>query len=217
MNKKIVLFSMAAAIALPLSPVLAQSDVTANVQTSTNSTTNSSKEQRVELRQNMMQNRQQIKTDKQQLNQDRCKNVETRISNRVNNFENNQAMFQTVFGNMKARLERLTARLDTAGADTSKLKTDIATINGKIDKLNTDYATFVDGLKQTQTLACGQSQGDFVTKLGDARKNLPLIQQDRSDIRNFFQATIKPDLLAIRQKLADQKATTTGTSDNITK
>lgn len=208
MNKKIVSLVIVSAVAVPLAFASAQGPSNLNAEI---------KQQRQQQKSENLQERQNIKADKQQLAQDKCKNIETRISNRVNNFENNQTMFQTVFGNMKARLDRLTSRLDSAGADTTKLKADIVILNGKIDKLNSDYASFIDQLKQTQTLTCGQSQGEFMGKLGDARKQLPLIMQDKQDIKTFFQGTIKPDLLAIRQKLAEQKTTTTENTSTTTK
>jgi len=63
-------------------------------------------------------------------------------------------------------------------------------------------------LKDSQTFACGKSEGEFKTKITEARKVPELIKQDREDIKKFFQTTIKADLEAIKTKLAAEKATT---------
>lgn len=150
----------------------------------------------------------EFQNNREIMTQDRCKNIEERITTRVGRYENNGNMLETVYGNMQARLTRLIARLDTAGANTTQLKADIATLNTKIDKLKADQATLMATLKDSQIFVCGKSEGEFKGKLDEARKVPEIIKQDRQDIRNFFESAIKPDLQAIRKTLAIQKEAT---------
>jgi hypothetical protein len=214
MNKKLIALSAAFAVIVPLTSVLAEDNEPTNSSYEENKKI--SERQREENKRLMENNREQNKQEmekqreenKQKMEalregkkQERCKNTEERITTRINRFEEGHSMFQTVFGKMKARLERLVTRLDAAEADTTKLKTDLQTLYGKIDKLTSDYNAFIAGLKETQPLTCGQSEGEFKGKLGEARKQLPQIIQERKEIRTFFQETIKADLMEIRKQL----------------
>jgi hypothetical protein len=156
-------------------------------------------------REKLAEKRLEFQNNKEMMTQDRCKNIEERIATRVGRYENNGQMFENVYGNMQARLARLLERLNTAGADTKKLTTDLATLKTKIEKLKADQTTFMAALKDSQTFVCGKSEGEFKGKLDEARKVPELLKQDRQDIKNFFETTIRTDLQTIRKTLADQK------------
>lgn len=155
--------------------------------------------------QNKQEKRLEFQDKQEKMVEERCKNIETKIATRIGRYENNGKMLQNVYGHMQARLSRLIVRLDSVGADTAKLKADILILNGKIDKLKTDQAAFMATLKDSQTFVCGKSEGEFKGKLEQARKVPELIKQDREDIKNFFNTTIKADLQIIRKQLAVQK------------
>jgi peptidoglycan hydrolase CwlO-like protein len=219
MNKKIAIISALIAIAMPIAPAFGSDSETtpSNYGSSRNEFRQQRETRRNELaalRENIQagktelaQARLEFKNNKEKMNEERCKNVETRIATRINRYENNQQMFQTVYGNMQTRLERLLAKLKTAGADTSKLEIDLATLKTKIAKLKADQADFISTLKETQAFACGKSEGQFKAKFDEARKVPDVIKADRQDIKNFFQTTIKTDLKVIREFLASQKTT----------
>jgi chaperonin cofactor prefoldin len=134
------------------------------------------------------------------------------VETRINRYENNHKMLENVYSNMTSRLARLVARLNTLGADTSKLTTDIATLQTMIDKMKQDQADFIASLSATQstqtTEVCGQKDAEFVGKIGEARKVSALVKADRKAIRDFFQTTIRTDLKEIRAKLATEKEPT---------
>lgn len=217
MDKKIALFSVAMALTIPIVPVFAQvSDLAvkpaegetrgkrAQVQQAEDVTRPEKPEvggQRKELTEKMQQKRLEFEDRKEKMAEEKCKNIENKIANRVNRYENNGQMLQKVYGNMKTRLQRLSAQLKAAGADTTKLDADLVVLNGKIDKLYADHAAFMFTLKETKTFVCGKTEGEFKTKIEQARKVPETIKQDRADIKNFFQTTIKADLEAIKTTL----------------
>ena len=229
MNKKIAILSAAFALTVPITPVFAQvADPTTTTQDQTNSPTVNREQMRAELQAQRTANqqlREQNQTERTQLNQqasadrqqniqDHCQNIEKRIETQTNRYENNKQMFLTVFGNMKARLERLSERLASKGIDVTKLNQDIQTLDTKIAKLTQDHDTFIAGLKDVQAsapTACGTSKGEFMGKLLGSRKVSLTVEQDRLDIRSFFQTTIRPDILAIRKQLESQKTTASTT------
>ena len=221
MNKKLVLLSMAFALTLPVVPALGstpgEATTTANLpaRSEVQAQRQQAKNERLDSKENIQngkselaQQRLEFKDNKEKLTAEKCKNLETKIATRVNRYKNNGQMIENVYGDMQTRLTRLLAKLKTAGADTKQFETDLATLQAKIAKLKTDQATFISSLGETQSFACGKSEGEFKTKLETARKVPDLIKADRQEIRSFFEATIKADLKTIREFLATQKTTT---------
>lgn len=226
MKKKIAFFSLALAIAIPTGFVFASEEEQSNgakiegvkdVQESQKEQNKKTWEQQREIKkqefettretkkQELEQAREQKKLEfqdrKEKMEEAKCKNIESRIANRLNRYENNSQMLEKVYGNVQARISRLLERIKNTGIDTSKLEADIAILNGKIDKLKADHATFMTTLQESQSIVCGNSEGEFKGKIDEARKVPEIIRQDRQDIKNFFQATIKADLQEILKQL----------------
>ncbi len=223
MHKKIALFSTVAAIAIPFAPIFAQTANTTLMENRTQMRTElqtQKQENQVEKNQlkgqiqtnkeGLKQKRLEFQDKREKMTQDRCKNIETKIATRTGRYENTGQMLQTVYTNMQARLERLSTSLKDA-TDTSKLDADLATLYAKISKLKADQATILTTLKDSQTLVCEKTELEFKTKFTQARSMPEILKQDRADIKNFFQTTIKADLQAIRQQLALQKEATVKT------
>lgn len=197
MKKKTFVSLLVVFLAMPLSAVLAQTTDTQNLTQTTVQTRREKQKEALE------------KLKKERLEQ-RCKNIETRLDTRINRYENNKKMYENVFGNMSARLERLAERLEAKGADTTKLEADIKTLNEKINKLFADHDAFMKTLTDSSATICSEQTGEvrseLKAKIGEARKAIATVHEDRLDIKNFFQKTIKPDIMAIRKQLASQKS-----------
>jgi len=171
-------------------------------------------------RETLTAERQTLRGDKEQFTQDRCDIVNGRITDKLNNFQSKQNSDETIFGNVFKRLTNIQERLKNAGLDTTKLETDLATLKTKIDKVNTDYATFIAGLKTTQDFTCGHAQGEFMGKLKGAQGILLSVRADRMDVRKYITSTIIPDINALRKQLVKKEGTSTtentdSTSSNI--
>ena len=222
MNKKIALFAMTAVLALPIVPAFAADSTTVTTDSTTGKPQkmmrNDFKEANQQLRQENQAARNQNQADRQALRaqqqanmQERCKNIQNRIDTQTNRYENNKQMFTTVFGNMQARLKRLSERLASKGIDVTKLNADIETLGEKIAKLQADLDAFVAGLKDAgdnaeQACEAG-TKGEFMNKILGARKVSTTVQADRIAIRDFFQTTIKADITAIRKQIEAAKPT----------
>jgi chromosome segregation ATPase len=222
MKKKLVLLSMAFALTLPAIPVLgsateetAVTNASSRTRSEVQAQRQQAKNERLDLKENIQngkselaQQRLEFKDNKEKLTEEKCKTLETKIATRLNRYENNSQMTENVYGNIQTRLTKLLDKLKTAGADTKKFETDLATLQTKIDKLKADQATFLASLKETQAFVCGKSEGEFKTKLENSRKVPELIKADRQDVRSFFEKTLKADLKTIREFLAAQNTTT---------
>lgn len=221
MHKKILIFSAVAMVAFP--PVAAfaqipdqavkQAEKRAPIRAELKTEREQVRVEKAEFKQQvetkkeaMAQKRLELQDRKEKMVEEKCKNIEAKIETRIGRYENNGQMLQKVYGNMKTRLERLTARLKSTGVDTTQLEKDLATLYGQIDKLQADQATFMTTLKESQSFVCGKSEGEFKGKLEQARKVPETIKQDREDIKKFFQTTIKADLQAVKAQLEKQAA-----------
>lgn len=219
MNKKIAIISAAFALSVPIMPVFAQvADLAVKpeganrgqmrAQLQENGQTNPETTQQLQdRREQAAQKRLEFQDRKEKMAETKCKNLENKLATRIGRYENNGQMLQKVYGNMKTRLDRLSAQLKAAGVDTTKLNTDLAALYVKIDKLYADQAAFMVTLQESQTAVCGKTEGEFKTQIENARKVPEVIRQDRNDIKTFFQTTIKADLQAIRAQLAETNTT----------
>jgi hypothetical protein len=194
MRKKLFFLALVFGTALPF--VVARAENTDNANLNSESNRGSAIKLRNEERQ---ENREQIL-------EQRCKNIETRVDTRVKRYENNRQRHVNVYRAMKERIARLVARVEAAGVDATKLKNDLETLDGKIKKLDSDYANFIDGLKTTQDYACGKSEGHFRAKLGEARKGLATARTQWLEIKNYFQGTVRADIQDLKKKLAETKS-----------
>jgi hypothetical protein len=225
MNKKIIVPFMVLALAAPLYIAMADESSTTTTGCGSAPTAPGSEatiQERQQYKQNLQQYRQCQQKEaaaaaKEKLLEARCKNIQTRLETRINRYENNGQMFETVFGNMLARMQRLSDRLKAKGIDVSKLEADLITLNGKINKLFSDQESFMLTLEAAKSITCSEvdreNSTETKTKIGEARKVFQTLHEDRLDIRNFFKETIKPDILAIRQQIASQETTTTETEE----
>jgi len=128
----------------------------------------------------------------------RCAAIEESISKRITNFDNTHKAHLRQYELMKEKIAKVILEKAADGKDVTKLRADLATLNGKIEKFNTDRIAFIDALKKTHEYACGDSQGSFKDALTNAKAKHKVLLADAKDIRNYYQTTIRADLKALR-------------------
>lgn len=154
------------------------------------------------------QKKEERQAQKQEKLEQRCSIVEEKINIKVSRFENNKVRRVNAYNNLRNRVSKFIDKLSSQGYDVSKLKSDLVTLDEKIKKFSSDYASYITLLKSTKDYACGQSEGQFKGKLSEARKQLQIVHQSALEVRSYFQGTIRPDIQAIR---AQKKTDTTET------
>lgn len=158
------------------------------------------KGQRQEMVAERNENREEKKEERKERN---CKNIETQIQNRINRYENSHDQHVKILNNMKPRLAQIISKFEAKGLDASALETDAKMLSSMIDSVVTTYQTFLSTLKETQSNACGESDGEFKNKLGESRRILPEVKEGIEDIREYYKSTIRPDILELRDQLED--------------
>lgn len=143
--------------------------------------------------------------------QAKCDQVEANITRKIANFENNRDHHLTSYNKAKDRVAALVTKLEGEGYDVTKLKADLIEYGTKITKFTDDYSIYFAALQESQSFACGQSEGDFKVQLQTARTQLKVVHDDAVSIRTFWAETVKPDILALKaQKVTEKTETTTG-------
>jgi len=144
------------------------------------------------------ENREEKKEDNEEKRTEKCDEITKKIEDKVTNFDNTHKMHERQYALMKEKIGKVILEKSAAGKDVSKLRTDLDTLNGKIEKFNTDKKAFLDALKNTQQFACGQSEGAFKDALKAAQDKHKIVLADEKDIRNFYQNTIRADLKLLK-------------------
>lgn len=130
----------------------------------------------------------------------RCGKIEENVQNKIDKFDENKVKHIEIYTKLRDRLSgRITAWKDK-GYDVSALETNLKTLDEKISKYKTDYATFILKLKDTQKYNCGESEGSFVSALNLAKKELKNVRQDTADIRSYYQNEIRQNILDLREQ-----------------
>ncbi len=203
MSKKTTLFAITMLAAMPMAfvqakPIKAEEVVTTQV------TATETETRKAELEANKAERTELMVQRKDALAQKKCETAQKRISTKIGQLENNRQMYQRVYGNMDSRLTRLVARLDSAGLDTTKLKTELATLKTMTQKLYSDYDAFITSFKGTETAACEKTREEFKSQFEGVRAQVALIKNDRSAIKNFFNSNVKTELQALKAQLGEE-------------
>lgn len=139
----------------------------------------------------------------------RCPVVESKIQVKATNFDNNKVKHLEIYSKVKERLVSITDKLAAKGIDVTSLRATLVVFDQKITKFSDDYAIYIGKLKESQVFVCGKSEGDFRTKLKDAKTALAQVHKDAVDIRTYYAQTVKPEINKIRALLRAPKTTST--------
>gem|GEM_PF-1351811 len=193
--QKVSLFIIGLSFLISVAPVLAVENASSNSQASSSSQGSPASNQ--------------AQTKNQAAN-NICKNIEEKVTQKITRFDENKDKHLKAYKNLDNRLSKFAIRLKERGFDTQKLETDLSTVEVKIQKADSDYTAFINKLKESQSYACGKSQGEFVKRLAEARKLLKTFRDDTAEIRNYFVNVIRKDLMDLRQQIRNQVRTREG-------
>ncbi len=142
----------------------------------------------------------------------RCAIVESKIQIKTTNFDNSKVKHLAVYNRVRSSVANITEKLAAKGVDVTSLKAALAIYDQKIKKFSDDYSIYIGKLKDDQAYACGKSEGQFRTKLKEAKTALVQVHKDAVDLRTYYAQTLKPEINKIRAILRNDKATSTATT-----
>jgi DNA repair exonuclease SbcCD ATPase subunit len=137
--------------------------------------------------------------------EEKCQQITQRIETIEDKYTTNKESKINQFNKIKTRVQELITKLKSKGYDTTKLETDLKTLETKIQKLATDYDTFIKSIQNSSQFTCGSSQGEFISAFQKAKNSFNPLKQDTEDIRKFNQTVLKADIEAVRKFIKSQK------------
>lgn len=147
------------------------------------------------------QQKEGFKANKEKFTAERCAKILERVQNRISNFDDKKGKHISVYSNLVNRINKFIARFDEKKLDTAALKSHLAELQAKIDKFKEDYAAYIAKLKESKTLTCGHSEGEFKGVLLEAKTLLKTVHDDAADIRTYVKTTILADLKALKAQM----------------
>jgi hypothetical protein len=142
----------------------------------------------------------ELKVQKQELIDDRCNQITERVNQKIENYNKNHSNHKGIYSNIQVRLKNLIEKGEAAGYDVSKLKEDLETLNTKVENFQDAYTAFIAKLGETKEHQCGNSQGEFVRTMQQTRTELQRVRESISDIRSFYENTIRPHVLELKEQ-----------------
>lgn len=125
-----------------------------------------------------------------------CENVTTSIDLVINRYNNNKGRQKSAYD----AVQTLITILKTKGYDTTKLEADFNQLMNLVKNFENDYSTFMSTLESSKNFICGNSEGQFLKSLQEARNLIPLLRQNTLEIRNYYQSTIRPDIQQLKKQ-----------------
>lgn len=159
------------------------------------------KEQRQASLEKIKQQKEEFKANREKFTAERCAKINERVQERTTNFDSAGAKHTKVYANLIERINKFITRFDEAKLDTTTIKSHLALLQTKIDKFKEDYAAYIAKLKETKTVTCGHSEGEFKGTLLEARTLLKTVHADAADIRTYVRETILVDLKVLKAQL----------------
>ncbi len=140
-------------------------------------------------------------TSSRGINSDKmCANLVSRIDKRLNNFASLFERHKTMYDLHKEKLLLIVSKLEASGVSTTKLETDIATLETKLAKFESDKAKVQAALEDTKNFSCGESQGQFRNAVKTLKEAQKVLAADARDIHNFIHVTLKQRIIELRKE-----------------
>jgi hypothetical protein len=133
-----------------------------------------------------------------------CERWQNRIRTRLNRYENKKQQHKQIFESLLERLDKMSAKLDDAGLDTSDLEEYISVLEGKVSDLMQVHDDFLGELNLADDQTCGESEGEFKKQLGEARNMIPEVRSALDDVRDYYRDTVRPELIDLKLQLIDE-------------
>src|SRR3989344_5406221 len=130
----------------------------------------------------------------------RCEIITNNIDNRINAYNNKKNAHLKRYENLKNLILKIITNLEEKNYDVTQLKSALSELEAKIIKYTADYEAFIEALKNTQNFACGESEGDFLNALEDAKTALQNVMQDTRDIHYYYKDVFKKVISDLREQ-----------------
>ena len=153
------------------------------------------------------ENREEVEEKNGNALERRCMLATGTIDTWTNRYAENRNRFQKMEAKVLEILDKVVARAQEKGKDTTDLETKTTAFKAKIAGVDSEYAALVRVLNTTKGHACGESEGAFKEALLAARTQLQVVREAIADAHTFYRDEVRP---AAKASLAVER----GSNDN---
>lgn len=130
-----------------------------------------------------------------------CEKITEKVEARIAKFNSTGESHTMRVDKTIALLKATSEKLKVRGLDTAVLDSQIATLLEKKNKLEASKQAFIAKLSESKGFTCGISQGQFKTKIAEARKLQQVVVADAKDVHEFVK-TIRDSIKTVRAQVA---------------
>ncbi len=132
---------------------------------------------------------------------DQCQKVTEKVDLKISNYSEAHSNFDTRAGAVIEKLKSVSSKLTARGVDTSALDASITTLETKRAKLSADKQAFISKLQESKQFTCGASQGQFKSKVTEAKTLQKAVVASSKDMQSAAK-TIRDTVRALRGSVA---------------
>jgi hypothetical protein len=127
-----------------------------------------------------------------------CENLSNRIDTRLSNYREKYARHKAAYIAHREKLVQISAKLEAEGIITTKLRADIAILEGKVNQLETDHLKVKAALETAKNLSCTDSKKEFKAAVQAVREAQKEVSTDARTIFEFIRGTLRTDVIELQ-------------------
>lgn len=154
------------------------------------------------------QRKEQMTAEKEKRVAERCTAAAERSKKVLTHYAENYPKHVEAYKKTDEHVANVITRAKAQGKDTSELETVQKTLAGKVTLLDQQVAAVIAQINVAQGLACGDSQGQFVSEMKKARELTQTAFKTLQEIRAYYQQAVRPAIKRLAAEVRTDAKTT---------
>lgn len=132
---------------------------------------------------------------------ERCERLQEKLKEKIEKYQAKVREYKVhKYTNFKDRLHKINQMLNDRGQDTTQLEEYMQVFDDKANIYGESLDAFIKKLESANDFVCGESEGKFKGMLDEAKELLRVVRQNGSDVKDYFQNTIRPEVNRLRDQ-----------------
>lgn len=137
----------------------------------------------------------------------RCSVAQANAKTLASRLSSVQVKRNLAYNQILKNLNTLLGKLDNQAFETTALKENVATLDGKVDSFKKNMNDYYFATLDTATVNCSDDPLAFIASLQAARKAHEAVLPELTDIRAHVTNTVKPSLMQVRAQIESGQTT----------
>lgn len=138
----------------------------------------------------------------------KCDKAENVIEKIVTHYTSTRREHVQSFNTFRKRYDEIVNDLGTKGHNVLELKKYSKNLETKISTYASDLSALMQSLKESQQLACGESNGKYLETVKTTKELLKKVRTDIQEIKNYYHDTVRPALINLKKEVKENKSST---------